>query len=163
MIDEHVVWNRNMAPIDYMMYRGEIDQRSRSSMMSIEILDEAPDWDRLCADLDRASRVVLRLRQRVVAPILPVAPAQWVVDPDFDLSYHVRRIASPQPGTFRQLLDLAQTLYAGPLDMSRPLWEATLVEGIDARRREGSPAVEDQPLRDGWIGRHGARSPDPVL
>src|ERR1700730_3528508 len=131
-------WSRDMTPIDYLMSRGENDPRSRSSMMSSEILDRVPDWDRLRADLERASRIVLRLRQRVVAPMLPVAPAQWVVDPDFDLRYHLRRVRSPEPGTFRQLLDLAQTFYAGPLDMGRPLWEATLIEGIDA---EGGQAA----------------------
>ncbi len=138
MTDDSLVWSRAVAPMDYVMFRGENDPRSRSSMMSIEILDRAPDWDRLRADLERASRIVLRLRQRVVAPMLPVAPAQWVVDPDFDLGYHLRRVRSPEPGTLRQLLDLAQTLYAGPLDMGRPLWEATLIEGIDA---EGGQAA----------------------
>ena len=138
MANDAQAWTRDMAPIDYLMYRGEIDPRSRSSMMSIEILDEVPDWDRLREDLDRASRVVLRLRQRVVAPLLPVAPAQWVVDPDFDLDYHVRRVRSPEPGNLRQLLDLAQRFYAGPLDMSRPLWEATLIEGVTA---EGGQAA----------------------
>ncbi len=138
MADVRQAWSRDVAPIDYLMYRGEMDPRSRSSMMSVEILDRVPDWDRLRADLDRASRMVPRLRQRVVAPVLPVAPAQWVVDPEFDLGYHVRRIRSPEPGTLRQLLDLAQTALAGPLDMSRPLWEATLVEGVSA---EGGQAA----------------------
>lgn len=128
----------DVAPIDYLMYRGETDPRTRSSMMSVEILDRMPDWDRLRADLDRASRIVTRLRQRVVTPVLPIVPAQWVVDPEFDLGYHVRRIRLPAPGTLRQLLDLAQTALAGPLDVSRPLWEATLVEGVTA---EGGQAA----------------------
>ena len=138
MADDANAWTRDMAPIDYLMYRGEMDQRSRSSMMSVEILDRVPAWDRLREDFDRASRTVLRLRQRVVAPMLPVAPAQWVVDPDFDLDYHLRRIRSPEPGTRRQLLDLAQSFYAGPLDMSRPLWEATLIEGVTAEGGEAA-------------------------
>jgi WS/DGAT/MGAT family acyltransferase len=122
----------DVAPIDHLMYRGEMNPRSRSSMMSVEILDRVPDWERLRSDLDRASRVVLRLRQRVVEPALPIAPAQWVVDPNFDLGYHVRRVRLPEPGTLRQLLDLAQNALAGPLDVSRPLWEATLVEDVNA-------------------------------
>ena len=80
MADDANAWTRDMAPIDYLMYRGEMDQRSRSSMMSVEILDRVPAWDRLREDFDRASRTVLLLRQRVVAPMLPVAPAQWVVE-----------------------------------------------------------------------------------
>jgi diacylglycerol O-acyltransferase len=130
-------WTREVEPVDYLMYRGELDPRTRSSMMSVEILDRA-DWDRLWEDLDRASRVVLRLRQRIVAPMLPISRAQWVIDPDFDLGYHVRRVRAPEPGTLRQILDLAQSFYATPLDMSRPLWEAILVEGVEA---EGGQAA----------------------
>jgi diacylglycerol O-acyltransferase len=121
-----------MSPVDYLMFRGELDPRMRSSTMGVETLDCVPDWPRLRAAFDRASRVVLRLRQRVVAPALPVGPPQWVVDPDFDLDYHLRRIRVPEPGTLRQVLDLAQTFLAAPLDTSRPLWEATLVEGVTA-------------------------------
>lgn len=132
MTATELAWGRDMTAIDYLMYRGEKDPRTRSSIMSIEILEDEPDWKRLRADLDRASRAVIRLRQRVVVPTLPITSPQWVVDPDFNLDYHLRRVRCPAPGTMRQLLDLAQSLYAGPLDMSRPLWEATLVEGLDA-------------------------------
>jgi WS/DGAT/MGAT family acyltransferase len=125
-------WSREVDPVDYLLYRGESDPRSRSSMMSVEILDQVPDWQRLRQDLERASRVVVRLRQKIVAPIMPITRPQWIVDPDFDVDYHLRRVRVPEPGTLRQVLDLAYSLYAGPLDLSRPLWEATLVEGVDA-------------------------------
>ncbi|HEX2384346.1 MAG TPA: wax ester/triacylglycerol synthase domain-containing protein [Acidimicrobiales bacterium] len=138
MTNEPQIWTRDVAAVDYLMYRGEVDPRTRSSMMSVEILDEMPDWDRLREDMDRASRVVPRLRQRIVAPVLPITRARWVIDPDFSLDYHLRRVRCPSPGTFRQVLDLAQSFYATPLDMSRPLWEAILVEGVDA---EGGQAA----------------------
>jgi diacylglycerol O-acyltransferase len=138
MAEPKTTWTREVTPVDYLMYRGEIDPRSRSSMMSVEVLDRVPDWQRLREDLDRASRVVLRLRQRIVAPLLPIAPAQWVVDPDFDLDFHLRRVRLPGPGTLRELLGLAESFYSRPLDMSRPLWEATLVEGVDAEGGEAA-------------------------
>ncbi len=131
MDEPTIEWTRELSPFDHLMYRMDADSRSRTSLLTVDILDAVPDWERLCTDLERASRVALRLRQRVVAPIVPLTPAQWVVDPDFDLRYHVRRIALPAPGSERQLLDLAQTLHATPLDQGRPLWEATLVEGLD--------------------------------
>ena len=125
-----LVFSREMEPMDYLMYRGEMEPRSRTSMLSVAPLDRAPDFDRLRDAFDRASRIVLRLRQRVVVPTLPVGTPQWIVDPDFDLDYHVRRVRVPEPGTIRQLLDLAQPMLAAPLDIARPLWEATLVEGL---------------------------------
>jgi WS/DGAT/MGAT family acyltransferase len=57
-----------------------------------------------------------------------------VVDPDFDLDYHLRRVALPAPGTLRQLLDLAEVTLQSPLDTTRALWEALYVEGLEGGR-----------------------------
>ncbi len=124
-----VIWTRELSAIGYVGYRLEHQGRASASVV-VDVLDSVPDWERLRSDLDRASRLVLRMRQRVVAPLLPITPARWVIDPDFDLDYHMRRIALPGPGSFRQLLDLAETFHSAPLDVNRPLWEATLVEGL---------------------------------
>jgi diacylglycerol O-acyltransferase / wax synthase len=70
----------------------------------------------------------------VVEPALPVAPPVWAADPDFDLDYHLRRVVLPAPGDTRALLTLTQALAVTPLDRSRPLWEATLVEGFGGGR-----------------------------
>ena len=64
----------------------------------------------------------------------PTTPPRWVVDPDFDLDYHLRRVALPAPGTLRQLLDLAEVTLQSPLDTSRALWEALYVEGLEDGR-----------------------------
>jgi len=63
-------------------------------------------------------------------PTLPTAAPRWVVDPDFNLDFHVRRMRVPEPGTLRQVLDLAEVILQSPLDISRPLWTVTLVEGL---------------------------------
>jgi diacylglycerol O-acyltransferase / wax synthase len=69
-----------------------------------------------------------------VVPPVPITAPQWVVDPDFDLDYHLRRIALPAPGTLRQLLDLAEVVLQSPLDTSRALWEVVYVEGLEGGR-----------------------------
>jgi WS/DGAT/MGAT family acyltransferase len=105
-------------------------------MLSVSLLDTVPDLDRLREVYDRASRIVVRMRQHVVEPVVPLAAPQWIVDPDFDLAYHVRRARLPEPGTIRQLLDFAQPIHAAPLDTARPLWEVHLIDGLtegDAR------------------------------
>lgn len=98
--------------------------------MAVEILDSTPDWDRYRTNFEHASRSILRLRQRVVTPTLPTVAPRWVVDPDFNLDYHVRRLRVPEPGTIRQVFDLAEIALQSPLDISRPLWSATLIEGL---------------------------------
>ncbi|MCU1604768.1 MAG: Diacylglycerol O-acyltransferase [Modestobacter sp.] len=86
-------------------------------------------------DLVRARLpLVPRYRQRVLEVPGHLANPVWVDDPDFDISYHVRRSALPRPGTEEQLLDLVARLTARPLDHNRPLWEMYLVEGLEGDR-----------------------------
>ena len=96
-----------LGAFDYLMHRGEANPRTRSGIMALEVFDTTPDWDRFRARFDHASRRVLRLRQKVVVPTLPTAAPRWVVDPDFNVDFHVRRIRVPEPGTLRQVFDLA--------------------------------------------------------
>jgi len=123
-----------LSPLDYLLHRGESHPSTRSAFLNLEILDQPADWGRLREAMDRASRVVIRMRQKVVIPPLPATPPRWVVDPDFDLDYHLRRVALPAPGTLRQLLDLAELTLQSPLDTSRALWEAIYVEGLEGGR-----------------------------
>lgn len=55
----------------------------------------------------------------------------WVLDENFDVEFHLRHIALPQPGDWRQLCIQIARLHSRPLDMSRPLWEAYIIEGLD--------------------------------
>jgi len=54
----------------------------------------------------------------------------WIEDPDFDIEWHLRRVAVPAPGGPRELAELAAHLNAIPLDRSRPLWEMWLIDGV---------------------------------
>jgi WS/DGAT/MGAT family acyltransferase len=55
----------------------------------------------------------------------------WVDDDNFDLEFHVRHIALPAPGDWRQLCIQVARLHARPLDRQRPLWEAYVIEGLN--------------------------------
>src|SRR5210317_720660 len=55
----------------------------------------------------------------------------WVEDQDFDLEFHVRHIALPKPGDWRQFHILLARLHSRPVDLSRPPWEAYIIEGLD--------------------------------
>ncbi|HUJ86796.1 MAG TPA: wax ester/triacylglycerol synthase family O-acyltransferase [Burkholderiales bacterium] len=54
--------------------------------------------------------------------------AHWESDPNFDLSFHVRRTALPRPGGKKELYELVGDLMSSPLDRARPLWQFQLVE-----------------------------------
>jgi WS/DGAT/MGAT family acyltransferase len=55
----------------------------------------------------------------------------WVDDNKFDLDFHIRHLALPKPGDWRQFCIQVSRLHSRPLDMSRPLWELYVIEGLD--------------------------------
>ncbi len=56
----------------------------------------------------------------------------WIEDGHFDLEYHVRHIALPAPGDWRQFCIQASRIHARALDLNRPLWEIYVIEGLDS-------------------------------
>jgi diacylglycerol O-acyltransferase len=58
----------------------------------------------------------------------------WAFDDDVDIDYHLRRSALPRPGRVRDLLELVSRLHGTLLDRHRPLWEASIVEGLSDGR-----------------------------
>lgn len=71
------------------------------------------------------------MRQRMVRVPFDLDYPYWIEDPDFDLEYHVRHIALPEPGDWRQLCIQAARIFARPLDLTRPPWEFTVIEGLE--------------------------------
>lgn len=51
-----------------------------------------------------------------------------------DASYHVRLSSLPRPGSDRDLGILVERLHSTPLDMTKPLWEAHIIEGLEGNR-----------------------------
>lgn len=70
-------------------------------------------------------------RQRLVRVPFDLDHPYWIEDPEFDIEYHVRHIALPKPGDWRQLCIQVARLHSRPLDLNKPLWEFTIVEGLD--------------------------------
>ncbi|CAM2856243.1 WS/DGAT/MGAT family O-acyltransferase [Skermania piniformis] len=66
----------------------------------------------------------------VVADRLGVAGVAWWQEVRPDLDYHIRLSAVPAPGTDRELGLLIERLHSTALDLSKPLWEAHIIEGL---------------------------------
>ncbi|NLD85261.1 MAG: wax ester/triacylglycerol synthase family O-acyltransferase [Actinomycetales bacterium] len=105
--------------------------RSRHSC-SLALVDRDQPWDidRVMEFVDARLADAPRFRQRIRRVPFGLARDVWVDDPDFDLSFHVRRSALPAPGGMRQLADLVARLVDRPLEADRPLWELYLIEGV---------------------------------
>ena len=61
----------------------------------------------------------------------------WQPDDEFDIEHHVRHSGLPKPGRIRELLELCGRLHSTRLAWERPLWEATIIEGL----RDGRVAM----------------------
>lgn len=55
----------------------------------------------------------------------------WVEDKDFDLESHIWHSRLPEPGDWRQFCIFVARHHSRPMDMSRPLWDIMVLEGLD--------------------------------
>jgi WS/DGAT/MGAT family acyltransferase len=93
-----------------------------------------PGYDELIAHVEERLGLVPRFRQRVTETPLGLDNPVWTDDASFDARRHVRHVAVPRPGRLDQLRDLVGRVMSEPLDMSRPLWQLYLIEGLRGGR-----------------------------
>lgn len=86
----------------------------------------------ILAHIERRLHGAPLLRQRLQQVPMGLDHPYWVDDENFDLEYHVRHIALPKPGDWRQFCIQASRIHARALDLGRPLWEAYVIEGLDS-------------------------------
>ena len=104
----------------------------------LSVLDPRPDGPLLFDDVRRVveARIHLapRLRQRVLHVPGSLGRPVWADDERFDLEYHLRRSALPEPGGFDELSDSVGRVLSRPLDRAKPLWELYVFEGVEKGR-----------------------------
>lgn len=101
----------------------------------VAILDPSTDpegwdfakWRKIFGD---RLHLVPPFRWKLAKSPLGLSHPMWVDDPDFNLDYHMRRVACPQPGDHKALCEFMSSVYAYQLDRSRPLWMMWVVEGL---------------------------------
>lgn len=81
-----------------------------------------------------------------------------IIDEKFDVELHVQRLRLPKPGDWHQLSNLISRVSAKPLELNRPLWELTIIDGVDSVKSlpYGSVALLiriHNELMDGEVGR----------
>ncbi len=106
-------WLRMEQPTNLMMITGVV------------LFREPLDYRRLLATIEQRFLAFRRFRQKTIDG---AAGAHWVLDEDFDIRHHVRRIALPGAADRQELQALTAELASTPLDTSRPLWQFHLVE-----------------------------------
>lgn len=123
-----------MTPPEALMWALERDPILRSTFLNITVLDRPPDVERLARRISETIDAFPRMRQRVRTPSVPWDRPRWIDDASFDLRFHIRHLALPPPGTFRSLLDASALWLEDAFDPVRPLWQLTVVEGLEDGR-----------------------------
>ena len=85
----------------------------------------------ILANVERRLHLADCFRQRIVHAPFDLDHPYWIEDPEFDIEFHIRHIALPHPGDWRQLCIQVARIHARPLDLSKPLWEMYVIEGLD--------------------------------
>jgi diacylglycerol O-acyltransferase / wax synthase len=123
-----------LSPLDASFLHLE-DATSHMHMAAALIFaGKSPRYERLLAHVESRLGLVPRYRQRLAEVPLAQARPRWVDDERFDLRYHVRNTALPEPGSEYELQVLAGRVFSHHLRRDRPLWEMWLVEGLDRGR-----------------------------
>ncbi|MFO1271271.1 MAG: wax ester/triacylglycerol synthase family O-acyltransferase [Rubrivivax sp.] len=86
----------------------------------------------ILAHVERRLHGAPLFRQRLQRVPLGLDHPYWVDDENFDLEYHVRHIALPKPGDWRQFCIQVSRIHARALDLGRPRWEMYVIEGLDS-------------------------------
>ena len=95
---------------------------------------ESLTLERLTKVIESRLPLIPPFRRRLVSVPFGLDQPYWIEDPDFDIEFHVRELALPEPGDDKQLAEQAARLHARQLDRRRPLWELYLIHGLQGGR-----------------------------
>jgi WS/DGAT/MGAT family acyltransferase len=84
-----------------------------------------------------------KFRKRLLSVPLNLDYPYWVDDPNFDIDLHLNRIKLPDPSNWKTLREMTSSIFSSPLDLRRPLWSISFIEGLDeiSQVPKGSVAI----------------------
>ena len=87
--------------------------------------------------------LIPKFRQRLMNVPFDLDYPYWVDDPNFDLDLHINRIKLPDPANWKTLREQTSSIFSGSLDLRRPLWSISFIEGLDeiSQIPKGSVAI----------------------
>jgi WS/DGAT/MGAT family acyltransferase len=89
-------------------------------------------FKQILAHVESRLELLPKFRERILRVPLDLDYPYWVEDDNFNIEHHVRHIALPKPGDWRQFCIQSSRIHARPLDLNRPLWEMYVIEGLDS-------------------------------
>lgn len=116
-----------LTTLDASFLKAPPDRHASLAIGAVAVVDGAvPDYDLLKKHLAERIQTIPRCTQ--------VLRQEWIDDPGFDLTHHVRRVALPRPGDDTELFRAIAHALERPLDPDRPLWECWVIEGMKGKQ-----------------------------
>lgn len=133
--------SNQLSPLDAAFL--ELEEGDSSAHMHIGsalIFDPLPDGarpslEKLREQVRERLGPLPRFRRYLSSPrVRPLSLPSWEAATDFDPGELVRRAVLPAPGGEAELMEWLGDFFSHRLDRSRPLWETTLLEGLEGGR-----------------------------
>jgi diacylglycerol O-acyltransferase / wax synthase len=122
-----------LTPADALFLHLE-DDNTHMHVASVTIFEGSVDYEEALQEVNRRLHLVPRFRQKLAFVPFNQGRPMWVDDPHFNIEYHVRHTALPEPGDEEQLKRLAGRIMSQSLDRSKPLWEIWLIDKLAGNR-----------------------------
>jgi len=75
--------------------------------------------------------LIPKFRKKLLNVPLNLDYPYWVDDPNFDIDLHINRLKLPDPANWKTLGEMTSSIFSSPLDLRRPLWSISFIEGLD--------------------------------
>jgi diacylglycerol O-acyltransferase / wax synthase len=127
---------RQLTSVDAQFLALETPRQS-GHVGALAVLDDSErpggklELDDICELMAERLPLLPPLHWRLTEVPLGLDYPYWIEEPEFDMDFHVRELALPQPGTDAKLADQVARIIVRPLDRSRPLWELYLIHGLE--------------------------------
>lgn len=121
-----------MSDVDNLMWIVERNPLLKSTITAMTLLEHAPDREAMEQQILKVTIAAPRLRQRVVANPVSIAPPRWEVDPDFHLADHLTWVELEDGhNSIDEALLIVEDLAERPFDKTKPLWQFVIITNFD--------------------------------
>ena len=116
---------------------------SPMQIATLTIVEGSLEFDDFKAIVASKLHLIPKFRKKLLNVPFNLDYPYWVDDPNFDIDLHINRVKLPEPSNWSTLREMTSSIFSRPLDLRRPLWSISFIEGLDevSQVPKGSVAI----------------------